>query len=201
VDELEDGLPGLNADTETDIKELMGLFDVPAFARRGLEVELLERRLHERCRAARREMLEMVRLRLRQWAAAVAGPDAWSSFFTTGIEPLWSLSDVDEPRWAFLAGPRRRQRAAANDLIASVVRFNGRWARFVKELNLAPVNHAIEQYNRYYVLEKECVMGSARLAVRYFVPLAKITTESLLAHHPILPVPELLVSSRPVGRA
>jgi hypothetical protein len=49
----------------------------------------------------------------------------------------------------------------------------------------------IDQYNRYYVLEKECVLGSSRLAARHFVPKARLTAEALLAAHPVLPVPEL----------
>jgi hypothetical protein len=59
-------------------------------------------------------------------------------------------------------------------------------------MNLDPVNLVIDQYNRYYVFEKECVMGSARLAARHFVPVPLITTPMLLNDHPTLPVPELL---------
>ena len=56
----------------------------------------------------------------------------------------------------------------------------------------------IDQYNRYYVLEKECVMGSARLAARHFTPVERVTKPSLLEEHPALPVPELAGSG---GRA
>ncbi len=38
----------------------------------------------------------------------------------------------------------------------------------------------IDQYNRYYVLEKECSLGSARLAARHFTPKPPLTREALL---------------------
>ena len=59
-------------------------------------------------------------------------------------------------------------RTVARDLIASVERFNKRWGQFLEALNLDPINQMIDQYNTYYVLEKECVMGSPRLAARHF---------------------------------
>ena len=64
--------------------------------------------------------------------------------------------------------------------------------QFLDRLNLEPANHVIDQYNRYYLLEKECVMGSARLAARLFTPVPKLTREQLVRDHPILPVPNLL---------
>ena len=50
----------------------------------------------------------------------------------------------------------------------------------------------IDHYNRYYVLEKECVMGSGRLAARFFTPIPLLTPAQLLQDHPLLPVPEPL---------
>ena len=63
---------------DSEIKELMGLFDVPAFARRGQDLEYALERIHARCLQVREESLEMVRLRLRQWLRVAAGPDDWS---------------------------------------------------------------------------------------------------------------------------
>jgi len=196
VDESEGPTLTLSADIETEVKELMGLFDLPAFARRGQDVEFSQRMLHERCRAMRGELLEMVRMRLRQWASSVTGPDDWSTIFTASIEPLWSLSSADAPRWAQSPASTRRQRAVARDLIAAVLRFNAHWARFLDQVDLEPVNGAIDRYNRYYLLEKECVVGSARIAARHFVPLSRIDKSTLLQMHPTAPVPELRVRSR-----
>ena len=39
MDDSEGSPSTLNADIETEVKELMGLFDLPAFARRGQDLE------------------------------------------------------------------------------------------------------------------------------------------------------------------
>ncbi|MBV8607897.1 MAG: hypothetical protein JO034_10615, partial [Singulisphaera sp.] len=52
-------------------------------------------------------------------------------------------------------------------------------------------NRRIDQYNRYYMLEKECCLGSARLAARHFVAREQLTHEGLLDQYPTLPVPDL----------
>jgi hypothetical protein len=192
VDNTEGSPPTLNADIETEVKELMGLFDLPAFARRGQDLEIVLRRLHERCRRTRGEMLDMVRLRLRQWSRAVDGPTAWSGVFNRSIEPLWPLAEAEEPAWADSLAPIRRRRLIASDLKSAVLRFNRRWTQFLERLNLEPANAVISQYNRYYVLEKECVMGSPRLAARHFTSVPQLTTEMLANDHPTLPVPDLI---------
>jgi len=72
VDEADDSAPMMSVDSE--IRELIGLFDLPAFARRGQDVEFAVGRLHARCRDHRLELLEMVHMRLRQWSRSAAGP-------------------------------------------------------------------------------------------------------------------------------
>jgi hypothetical protein len=181
----------MNSDIEADVKELMGLFDLPAFARRGQDVEAAVRRLHDRCERVRSEMLDMVRLRLRQWCSAAAGPESWSGIFASTIDPMWPLAGAQAPRWADLDAPIKRRQSIASDLISAVDRFNRRWTDALDRINLEPTNSLIEQYNRYYLLEKECVMGSAKLAARNFIPMHPITKPALLADHPPLPVPKL----------
>jgi len=188
MDERDDATP--LGGVEAEIKELLGLFDVPAFARRGQEVEYARVRLRARCAGARSGMLDMVRLRLRQWAAAASGPADASRFFAVPIDPLWALAGAENPRWGVRPDSPRRLRAIARDLVASSERFNRRWARFLDALDLAPINRQIDHYNRYYVLEKECVLGSARLAARHFTPLPPIGLDELRSEHPTLPVPE-----------
>jgi hypothetical protein len=58
------------------------------------------------------------------------------------------------------------------------------------ELDLSFINNLIEQYNRYYVVEKECSLGSARIGAQHFQPRQAIGREMLLAEFPTLPVPE-----------
>ena len=176
--------------TDADLNELMGLFDAPAFARRGQDVEYALQSLHTRCVRKREELLEMVRVRLRQWAGAAVGPADWSDVLRAPIEDLWPLSGAEEPRWAEASASLRRRRAVVRDLIASVERFNARWRRFVEELDPTAINAMIADYNEFYPLEKECALGSARLARIGFRPLAPVSAASLLAEHPALPVPE-----------
>jgi hypothetical protein len=192
VDETDESLTTISGDVEVEIKEMMGLFDVPAFARRGQELEDTLRRLRERCRQARAERLDMVNVRLRQWARATTGPEAWSAVFSASIEPLWPLSGAEPARWASESAPIRRQFEIARDLIAAVCRFNHRWVQFLDGLKLESANRVIDDYNRYYLLEKECVLGSARLAARFFTPAPRLSREQLLRDHPLLPVPDLL---------
>jgi hypothetical protein len=193
-DDDEHEAPMVNVDPE--IKELLGLFDVPAFARRGQELEYTLRRMHDHCRQRREEMLEMVHLRLRQWSKVAAGPEDWAPEFTAPIDSLWILTKAAEPSWAGLSAPPRQRRAVARDLKSSIERFNERWGHFLDALNLDPANKVIDQYNQYYVLEKECVMGSARLAARYFTAIPRLSPASLRQDHPHLPVPELNEPSR-----
>ena len=192
MDESDESLTTVSGDVEVEIKEMMGLFDAPAFARRGQELEDTLRRLRERCRQARAERLDMVHVRLRQWSRAVTGPEAWSAVFSASIEPLWALSGAEPARWASELAPIRRRVDIARDLIAAVCRFNQRWDQFLRGLKLEAANKVIDQYNRYYVLEKECVLGSARLAARFFIPVPRLSREQLLRDHPLLPVPALL---------
>src|SRR4051812_20362851 len=105
MDDAEDA-PLISVDPE--LKELLGLFDVPAFARRGQDMEHVLDRIHARCRAQRQDMLEMVRLRLRQWSRVAGGPHSWSEVFAAPIQPLWELTHLELPRWADRQAPPRQ---------------------------------------------------------------------------------------------
>lgn len=177
--------------TETEMKELLGLYDVPAFARRGQDLEYALDRISARFRRERGLMLEMVRLRLKQWTAAAEGPATALAVFVGPMDRLWPLVEAPPPVWAERAGTSRKLKTVARDLVASLERFNRRWVRFVEETPLDSINLMIERYNRYYLLEKECSLGSARLASRYFIPRAKISHASVLEIFPPLPIPKL----------
>jgi hypothetical protein len=176
--------------TDRDVRELMGLFDAPAFARRGQDMEFALSGLHNRCRLQRAGMLDMVQVRLLQWSRAAVGPDDWADAFRAPVDALWTLSQADPPRWAAVPGPPRVRRKIVRDLIVSVERFNDRWRRHVDKLDFGPINAMIDDYNVYYIIEKECVMGSARLAARFFEPVPRLSAGAILADHPLLPVPE-----------
>jgi hypothetical protein len=179
------------AGTDGELRELLGLYDAPAFARRGVDLEYALARLDARCRRERAAMLEMVGLRLRQWAALASGAETALQAFARPIDDLWPRVDVPPPTWADRPAPVRKLRAVARDLAASVERFNRRWERFILGLDFEPVNRLIDRYNRYYVLEKECTLRSARLAARHFEPKPRVSHEAILGRYPTLPVPEL----------
>lgn len=189
-----DDEPGQLTGLDREINQLLGLFDVPAFVRRGQDLEYAIGRLHLRCGREREQQLEMVRLRLRQMAAVVGGPAQAARIVAGPFEVLWHLSGSQPPEWTARPSSTRRQRAAARDLIAALTRFNQRWQLFVDGLNLDAINRMIDQYNRYYVLEKECSLGSAKLAARHFVPKGNFTREGLFEQYPLLPVPALLTA-------
>ena len=176
---------------EREMKEVLGLFDVPAFARRGHEVEQSRLRLRSRSDKARSALLDMVRLRLKQWAAATTGPGMAQTVFTGPIDLFWPLAAAPEPKWGVYADSPRRLRAIGRDLIASAERFNRRWLEQLDRIDLTVINRQIDHYNRYYVLEKECVVGSTRLAMRHFKPLSFVTMDEIIADHPLLPIPQL----------
>ena len=190
MDETDEATPVVSND-EADLNQLLGLFDVPAFARRGHDLEYALKRLNLRLVRERSGMLDMVRVRLKQWASVATDPDDWAGVFDASIELLYAASGAEPPAWSPSPAAARRRHSVARDLVASLGRFNRRWLHFLDTLALDPVNRRIDQYNRYYVLEKECVIGSARLAARLFKPEPLLTRESLLADHPLMPVPVL----------
>lgn len=178
--------------TENEIKELMGLFDAPAFARRGRDVEwALNRTLHI-SRSKRLELLDMVHCRLRMWASTTTGPDDWQLAFQEPIELLWEISAAPAPVWKAVKKPSPKNVLnLSKGLIQSVERFNARWTGWVNELQVDSINRQIDHYNKYYVLEKECIVGSTRLAARLFEPCPRIEPTWLLQQFPLLPVPRI----------
>ncbi len=178
------GVHGLDSES----KELLGMFDVPAFARRGVDVEYALGRVHGRCVREREGRLAMVRVRLKEWAEASVGPDDWADCFASSPTPIFAAADLHgETTWAAHRAAHRRRRAAAKNLASAVARFNREWRAFLEAFNLEPFNRVIDDFNRYYVLEKECVVGSSRLASRFFTPKPPLTVDSLLARYPALP--------------
>ena len=175
---------------ESELNEWLGLFDAPAFARRGQDVESGLKRLDERCKREREAMLDMARMRLRQWSKLADGPEASGAVFAEPIDALWPLCGVEAPaEWSRTPPNPRKLRGLGRDLATAVERFNRRWTAYLQGLGVESLNRSIEQYNRYYVLEKECILGSTRLASRFFQAIEAVTPDSLLAKYPPLPVP------------
>jgi hypothetical protein len=190
AENLED-LIDLPAVTDPAVRRMLGLFDVPAFARRGQDLAMAREALQARCRKQQTELLGMVHLRLKQWAAAATGFDDWRDAWLEPIGWLWERAGAAPPAWTRHPATPRRRRSLARDLISSVERFNRRWRSYVEALDLDPVNRMIRGYNQYYLIEKECSLGSPRLAARSFQPESPLTPEQVLADFPLLPVPAM----------
>jgi hypothetical protein len=83
-------------------------------------------------------------------------------------------------RWAL--------RRALRELNESLERFNQRWQEFLPQVELTAVNELRDGYNRYFLLEKECAVRSARVARQGFRRLEPATTADVAAALPLLPI-------------
>jgi len=176
-----------------ELRELMAHFDAPAYVRRARHVDGTYEQLLERCRCLRQEWLTMVRTRLGQLAALSDGWEAIRPALSAGeeLQSLRRLHDELRPELRIAPAPTeslRVLRRAAVALQGSIGRFNQRWSTFLGELDLVPLNRLRDEYNRYYVLEKECALRSPRLAREGFRPLRPLTVDDLAAQFPTLPV-------------
>jgi hypothetical protein len=177
-------------------QKVLGQFDAPAYVRRARQLENAIEQVLETCRRKREDWLEMVRLRLgvlrglaEKWAhltAILADPRQ--------IQVLEQLESALQPRLRIPIEPTtsaRRLRNALQELSQSIARFNRRWAAHLSDVDLSHVNMLIDGYNRYYVLEKECVVRSASVARLGFRPRPLLTLDWLIEELPMLALPTL----------
>jgi hypothetical protein len=193
---MNDRLPMIPQDCES-LDRLLGLYDAPAFVRRGLRLAQAIDQVYERCTLRRQEWLRGAAIHLRTLRRAI--PDwmelrhHWGSDqeFQTFLALLPSLIPTPPPLPPRPLSQRQRYQVLCQ-LTQSLQRFNRRWQAFVRELDLSEVNRQIADYNRYYLLEKECAVRSARIAQRGFRPAQAITHDEIFLRFPLLPIPRLL---------
>jgi hypothetical protein len=170
-------------------------YDAPAYIRRAKGVEAALEVVLEQCRRKRVEWLFGVRLHI---GVLLAGVTDWSELRPLledddQLEVLERLhaeaGELDVPT----TGPRSRagRRRALAALRASVERFNRRWIVYIEKRDLDEINRQRDGYNRFYLLEKECAVGAARLMAQTFRRLPPFSNEELLERLPPLPVPYL----------
>jgi hypothetical protein len=181
-------------------REWVGLIQAqyggPAFIRRGKRLaEALEQLYQSLARlrqpGSEEDWLMTVRWRLGQ-LKALAGD--WAPL-GRWLEPaalalLQQLEEQLAPRLRLPPSPDPRPAvlfAALQDLLESIRFFNERWLRHLQSLDLSPIQQLIDDYNRYYLLEKECFLQSPRLARLGFRPHPPLTWRDLLQKFPLLP--------------
>ena len=173
---------------------VLAQYGPPAYVRRGTQVEAAYEQLLNQCRRQRDEWLTMPRLCLGVFRALSGDwvrlrpllQDDGQLAILVELETI--LQPPSRPQ-AEVTSSTRKLRLALHDLVESLDRFNRRWQVYLPTVDLAPINQLRDGYNRYYVLEKECAVRSARIARQGFVPMQPLTIEELAAEFPLLPVP------------
>jgi hypothetical protein len=182
------------------VQRVLGYFDGPAFVRRALRVREALEHLLERCRQERDQRLTMPRLRLGV-LRALAGDWHRLGPLLANENQIGLLKELEKelaPRLRVPVEPtsaEQKLRRALQDLQESLEYFNGQWITYLAKVDRTGVNEAREGYNRYYLLEKECAMGSPRLARQGFQRMAPFTLDDLISLLPTLFVPELRISN------
>lgn len=187
----------LGRDEDSQVfKQFLSQFDAPAFIRRARAVQGTFDQLLDHCRRQRAEWLKITRLRIGMLHALAGEWDNLRRF-------LADEDQLDSLRYhlAALASPLRSPvepttsarvlHRALRELHESLEHFNQHWRAFLTSVDLSAVNELRDGYNRYYVLEKECAVRSARVARQGFVRMEPLTIEDLTAQLPLLPVPQL----------
>lgn len=185
----------MNTDAEDRriFQQIVAGFDAPAFLRRARRVEEAWNGLLDRCRHKREHLLEMPRLRIARFikldgmrlpAEEICPP--------ADLEYLQELHREWRPQLRSAVRPARTASEVAlalSEVARSFERFNRRWLEFVGGLDFAHVNDLRDGYNRFYVLEKECALFSARIAREGFSPLPHVEMKDALDVFPLLKVP------------
>jgi hypothetical protein len=192
-----DDVPIISRGDENHVlRQFLSQYAAPAYVRRARRVEEAYDDLVNRCRRQREENLRLVRSRLAVLGALAGDWAALRPWLADEgqVEILRALQAALKPpppadTWR-TSSPRLLRRGL-RELIDSIVSFDRRWQMALEETDLTEVNALREGYNRYYLLEKECAVRSARLARQGFRRLEPVTLEELAALLPPLPVPRL----------
>ncbi len=186
-------LPERDADARL-VQYLMAQHGTPAFARRALRIQEAIDQLHERCRKQREQWLGEGRTLLEDLASLLPGWEALAPVLTSfqHVELFPFLQAALGARASFrdVSFSARRVRSRLARFVGWTQHFNVRWHAFLLTQDLAALNELREGYNRWYVIEKECALRSARLARHGFEPMPPYSIQDLLTAFPLLPVPE-----------
>ena len=179
------------------LHEMVGLFGPPAFIRRARLVETSWIDLLASCESARKGQLAFVGLRLAQLLALADGWEAIRAKLADHqhFEQLTRLHEDLQPRLQLpleRTSSARVLRSAGAELVEAMEMFNQRWSRWLAKLDLSRVNKIREDYNRYYLFEKECAVGNVKVARLGFKILEPVSREEVERLFPLLVAPEFI---------
>jgi hypothetical protein len=170
------------------LMQLVARYEPPAYIRRARRVEVAYEAVIERCRRQRSEWLAGVRLHLKALDAAASDEDLRTRFGNATMAAIESLrleAGIDRQAAEYLR--LRSLHSLLRYLRSSVARFNRRWSAFLDQVDLSELNRLRDGYNRFYMLEKECAVGSIRLAAATYRRLEPMTHHELRGQFPLLP--------------
>jgi hypothetical protein len=178
------------------VKQFQAQFDVPAFVRRAQRVQEALDQLVAICRRQRHQWLSMPRIRLGVLKGLAGEWERLSSWLADGdqVKVLHDLDNELAPQLRSRIEPTSSGRKLQRGLQAlkeSLEYFNRRWQAFLPGVDLTQINELRVNYNRYYLLEKECAMRSPRLARQGFRRLEPLTIRELADLLPPLTMPQL----------
>ncbi len=174
--------------------EVLGQYGGPAYLRRARRVQASHDQLLDQCRRQREEWLGVFRIRLGKLRALAGSWEVLAPHLADAgqLGLLEELCAALQPRLRVRIEPTTSAaslRRALHELAESAERVNRRWVSFVRGLDLSGLNAERADYNRYYLLEKECAVRSPFIARQGYRPLDPVTHDDLLLTFPPLRVP------------
>ncbi len=195
--EDEYALPANFSTDPNTFQQVLGMYGGPAFVRRRKRIEATQDAIVRELEESFAKNLEIVRLRLGQLLALAGTWERVGDFLAHPGEDLPYLQTLHEklqPRLRMPLEVALRDelvRGTLAELSEAMVFFNRRWRKRLGEVDLSSLNELREAYNRNYLLEKECAMGSPSAARRGFERLSPWTVFDLLERFPELKLPRL----------
>jgi hypothetical protein len=180
----------LAGDLDHATQRLLGLYDVPAYVRRALRVEEAILALEKRIEQQRVELLLSVRQALARWEETNRKYPSSRLLLDESTRRRLQLLAERLPahpsiRTIPLLWPVRPKRIW-RDLSEAVRTFNRKWNQWIAAVDLGPVNRLIDDYNKHYLVEKECAFRSVRAASRHFQPMKRIERQEFVDRYPPL---------------
>lgn len=175
-------------------RQILGHYDAPSYIRRARAVEVGLAQLLQHARNKREELFSFVRLDLATLRAQAGDWEALDGIVSVKVRRyLEGLFRELQPK---LRSPVEattspaRLRKTLEHLRHSVGRFNERWRKYLDDIDWRNINRVREDYNKYYILEKECALRSSRLARQDYRRLEPLSSADILVEMPFLQLPD-----------